>query len=116
MDADEIIEKVRERLSDPARWHGDNDTRMGDFSCGGALDANHSQVNADDPAAVQWCVIGAFKIETGFAHEWPLPGVAGEAWNRVSDAAGWERGQCWNDRDGYDHVMAALDAAGAAKP
>lgn len=111
LEPDELIRRVRSRLADPNRWHGDNATRRGDFGCGGALDAHGQQVEALDPAAVQWCVIGAFKLEAGVGSVWPLPGAAGDAFDRVSDAAGWERGACWNDRDGYDHVIDALDAA-----
>lgn len=114
MTADEIIEGVYELLSDPARWHGENDTRRGDFGSGGALNASREQVAPADPSAVRWCVIGAFKYVAGLGAVWPLPGAAGEAFDRVGDAAGWDRGACWNDRDGYDVVIAAVRAARGA--
>lgn len=111
--ADDIIRPVRDRISDPRRWHGDNATRRGDFGCGGGLDRDGKQVPACDPAAERHCVIGALKLEAGIVDEgaWPLPGVAGEAFDRIRRAAGWEPGLCWNDRDGYEAVRAAVDDA-----
>lgn len=116
--ADDLVVRVRDRLADPDRWHGDNATREGDFGAGGGLDADGRQVPACDPTAVCHCVIGAFKAEAGVPEGvWPLPGAAGEAFARVGRAAGWEPGLCWNDRDGYDVVFAAVDAvARGAEP
>lgn len=110
--ADEILTGVHDLLADPERWHGDNATRRGDFGCGGALNAAGEQVPATDPTAVRHCVIGALKLEARVPEGvWPLPGAAGEAFDRVADAAGWEPGMCWNDRDGYDVVIAAVESA-----
>jgi len=108
----QLLDRVTARLADPSRWHGDAATRSGDFGCGCALDAAGRQVDALDPAAVRHCVIGAFKVEAGIsAGAWPLPGVAGEAYDRVCDAAGWGRGYCFNDQDGYDVVFKAVQTA-----
>jgi len=117
LDADEVLERVHARLSDPERWHGDGSTRRGDFGCGGGLDAEGQQVPSCDPSAVRHCVIGAVKVEAGIAEGvWPLTGPAGEAFNRIGAAAGWEPGSCWNDRDGYDAVLAAVEGALSAHP
>jgi|GEM_PF-4969505 len=112
LDADDLLARVHARLSDPQRWHGDSGTRRGDFGCGGALDAEGEQVPSCDPSAVQHCVIGAVKVEAGIPEGiWPLPGPAGEAFDRIGAAAGWEPGMCWNDRDGYDVVFTAVEQA-----
>jgi hypothetical protein len=111
-EADAILVRVRDRLSDKSRWHGDAASRRGDFGCGGALDAQGRQVASCDPTAVRHCVIGALKVEAQVPEgKWPLPGAVGEAFDRVAVAAGWEPGMCWNDRDGYDAVLTAVSKA-----
>ena len=111
-ETDDLLERVRARLADPARWHGDAGTREGDLGCGGALDVAGRQVAADDPAAVRHCVIGALKHEAGVPEGiWPLPGPAGDAFERIAAAAGWEPGTCLNDYAGYRAVYAAVEAA-----
>jgi len=61
---------------------------------------------------VRHCVIGAIKVEAQVGEGiWPLTGSAGAAFDAIADAAGWEPGMCWNDRDGYDAVFAAVEKA-----
>ena len=110
--AEQILQRVHDRLSDPDRWHGDNSTRRGDFGCGGGLNASGEQVASCHPTSVRHCVIGALKVEARVREGvWPLPGAAGEAFDRINVAAGWPKGACHNDRDGYDAVMAAIEKA-----
>jgi hypothetical protein len=120
-DADQIIERVHNRLSDPKRWHGDAASRRGDFSNGGGLDREGQQVPACDPRAVRHCVIGAVKVEAGVPEgTWPLPGEAGRAFDRIASAAGWPKSDiydgrevhtCRNDEAGYPAVLAAVERA-----
>ena len=111
-ETDNLLERVRARLADPERWHGNAATREGDLGCGGALDVHGRQVAATDPSAVCHCVIGALKVEAEIPEGvWPLPGAAGEAFERIAAAAGWPAGVCLNDPAGYDAVYAACEAA-----
>lgn len=112
MSVDDLLDRVEARLSDPSRWHGEAETREGDFGSGCGLDLQNRQVDALDPSAVRHCIIGAFKVEAGVQEGmWPLPGEAGEAYDRITDAAGWGRGECFNDAEGYDVVIAAVRSA-----
>ena len=123
--ADDIIDRVYHRLSNPDRWHGDPESRNGDFSSGGGLDADGHQVPAISPTAVRHCAIGAIKAEARIPEGiWPLPDQAGIAFARIAAAAGWPctdnyNGKyvrtCRNDTDGYQAVIAAVRAARAPR-
>ena len=107
-----LLDRVVRRIEDRARWHGDADTRHGDFGTGGGLDAAGRQVPAIDPTAVRHCVIGALKVDGGYGEGvWPLPGAGGRAMDLICDCAGWQRGTCHNDEDGHEHVLAAARQA-----
>jgi len=103
----DLLARVHRRLDSPDRWHGDADSRRGDIGQGGGLDADGRQVNACDPSAVSYCVIGAIKVEAGVSDPtWPLPGAAGEAFDAIVEAGGWP-----NDQLGYEAVIAAVERA-----
>jgi hypothetical protein len=110
--ARDLLGRVRTRLSDPSRWHGEAASRRGDIGQGGALDATGRQVPACDPSAVRWCVIGAVKVEAGITESvWPLPGAAGEALDLIAEASG---GWLLNDGANHADVLAAIESAIAA--
>lgn len=109
----EILRRVRQRISDPDRWHGDADSRYGDIARGGGLNAAGEQVSACDPTAVRHCVIGALKLEAGIADGvWPLPGAAGQAFDAIVAAGGWNsHSGVANDQVGHQAVLAAVESA-----
>lgn len=96
----EILRAARERITPVERWTTGVEAR----------DAADHLVDADDPAAVKWCMAGAVYAEGGDATSSPSYGVTpmGRLLNRAIGSTG---AGPWNDSHTHEEVLAALDRA-----
>lgn len=104
MDKVEVLSKVRDILSNEGRWIQEAD----------AIDDGGRVVDALDPGACKWCLLGAFKLATKDDLPTWEPGVlALEGILGISPQNTNETITHWNDDDDRSHaeVMALLNRA-----
>lgn len=86
------VRRVRARISDPKHW----------TQGPAAKNADGRRVNARDPAACSWCILGAFQCELANSRINPVMGA-------IATSNAYRSIITTNERDGHAAVLERLD-------